>query len=155
MKRFTTIALTALMLPLGAASAQNKEMPPGLWQITSKVDIPNLPPEMAAKVNQGMTINMCIQPGDQRKWMDSAQRGPMGRGERQCEHSDMKQEGNKVSWKMKCADGSHGEGNMSHNGKDAYAMNVSFTGPRGSMTMQGQGKKIAETCDKSQNGPVR
>lgn len=155
MKRFTFSALATLLLFSGAAFAQTKEMPPGLWQITSKVDIPNLPPEMAAKMGQGMTFNMCIQPGDQRKWTDGAQRGPMARGDRQCEPSDMKQEGNKVSWKVKCADGSHGEGSMSHNGKDAYSMNVSFTGPRGSMTMQGQGKKIGETCDKSQNGPVR
>lgn len=155
MKRFTSFALTVLMFSAGAAAAQNKEMPPGLWQITSKMAIPNMPPEMAAKMGQGMTFNMCVQPGDQRKWMDGAHRGPMGRGDRQCEPSDVKQDGNKVSWKVKCADGSHGEGSMSHNGKDAYSMNVSFTGPRGSMTMQGQGKKIAATCDKSQNGPVR
>lgn len=155
MKAVTCSLLFSVVLCSSVAAAQNKEMPPGLWQITSKMEVPNMPPEMAAKMGQGMTFNMCVQPGDQRKWMDGAQRGPMGRGERQCEPSDMKQEGNKVSWKVKCADGSHGEGSMSHNGKDAYTMNITFNGQRGSMTMQGKGKKIADTCDKSQNGPVR
>ncbi len=155
MKAVRCSLLLGVVLCSGFAAAQNKEMPPGLWQITSKMEVPNMPPEMAAKMGQGMTFNMCVQPGDQRKWMDGAQRGPMGRGERQCEPSDMKQEGNKVSWKVKCADGSHGEGSMSHNGKDAYTMNITFNGQRGSMTMQGKGKKIADTCDKSQNGPVR
>jgi hypothetical protein len=155
MKAVRCSLLLGVVLCSGVAAAQNKEMPPGLWQITSKMEVPNMPPEMAAKMGQGMTFNMCVQPGDQRKWMDGAQRGPMGRGERQCEPSEMKQEGNKVSWKVKCADGSHGEGSMSHNGKDAYTMNMTFNGQRGSMTMQGKGKKIADTCDKSQSGPVR
>jgi len=62
-----------------AAIAQVKEMPAGLWQITNKMDMPGMPPEMAAKMAGGMTITTCVKAGE-RKWNE--QRGPMDRGER-------------------------------------------------------------------------
>jgi hypothetical protein len=60
----------------------------------------------------------------------------------------MKMSGNTASWKMKCTDGTTGEGTMTHNGKDAYKMDMAMNSPRGNMKMQTEGKRIAETCEK-------
>jgi hypothetical protein len=135
--------------------AQAKEMPPGLWQATSKMDIPNMPPEMAAKMGGGIKFNLCVLPGESRKWTDQMERGPMSRGDRQCEPSELKTEGSKTSWKFACADGTSGEGSVTMNGKDAYTMNTTIVSQRGSMKVAVDGKRIAETCDKSQSGIVR
>ena len=131
-----------LFIPL--ASASNQEMPAGLWEIKNKVDIPGMPPEMAAKMG-GKTITQCIKPGE-RKWNE--QRQQPERGERKCEAVESRVEGNKVFWKMRCADGTNGEGTVIHNGKDAYKMSMNMTSPRGSMKMESEGKRIADKCEK-------
>lgn len=140
-------SLVMVLLLTGASTAvlaDVKEMPAGLWQITSKMDVPGMPPEMAAKMGN-MTMTHCIKPGE-RKWNE--QRGAMDRGERKCEPVETKTQGNKVSWKLRCADGTSGEGSVSHNGKDAYTMDMTMNSPRGSMKMHSEGKRIAETCEK-------
>jgi hypothetical protein len=135
------------LLGLHATAADMKEMPPGLWQITSKMDIPGMPPEMAAKMANGMTVTQCIQPGGA-KWNE--QRTPMmPRGEGKCDPVQPKIDGNTVTWSMKCADGTSGDGKLTHNGKDAYKMKMNFNSPRGSMTMNMEGKKIADNCEKA------
>ena len=130
-----------------ALAADIKEMPAGLWQITSKMDVPGMPPEMVANMAQGMTVKQCIKPGE-RKWND--QRGPMQRGERKCDSVESSVSGNKISWKLKCADGTKGEGSVTHNGKDAFSSTMTMSGAQGSMKIVSEGKKIAETCDKLQ-----
>ena len=127
-----------------AVQAQMKEMPGGLWEIRHKMDMPGMPPEMAAKMGNRV-FTQCIQPGE-RKW--SEDRPPNEKGERRCEQTDMKVSGNTVSWKMKCVDGTTGEGTVTHNGKDAYKMDMVMNSPRGSMKMQTEGKRIADTCEK-------
>ena len=115
-----------------------------MWEIKTKMDIPGMPKEMADKMGS-MTMTQCIKPG-QGKWTD--QRGPADKGEKKCEPTEMKSEGNKHSWKLKCADGTQGEGSVTHNGKDTYQMDLKMVSPRGSMNMVSTGKKIAETCEK-------
>ncbi|MEQ1515241.1 MAG: DUF3617 family protein [Usitatibacteraceae bacterium] len=139
---------SVLMIAAGAAvslamGASAQEMPGGLWEIKSKMDMPGMPPEMAAKMGS-RTMTHCVKPGE-RKW--SEQRNPSER-ERQCEQTDMKIDGNKVSWKMKCKDGTTGEGTVTHNGKDAYKMEMAMNSARGSMKMLTEGKRIADTCEK-------
>jgi hypothetical protein len=145
MKRFTTLVAVAVMCGASLSYAADvKEMPAGLWQITNKMDIPGLPPEAAAKMGN-MTVTHCVKPGE-RRWNE--QRAPMDRGDRKCDPSSTKVDGNKVSWSIKCADGTTGAGTLTHNGKDAFSMNMAFESPRGSMKMSTEGKKIAETCEK-------
>jgi hypothetical protein len=134
-------------LATDVAAADLKEMPPGLWQITTKMDMPGMPPEMAAKMAGGMTMTQCIKPGE-RKWDE--QRAPSQRGESKCDKVDPKIDGNTVSWKLNCADGTTADGTLTHNGKDAYKMKMNMNSPRGSMTMNMEGKKIADTCEKVQ-----
>ena len=144
MKRIQTLlVMSAALLSMGA-EAQMKEMPAGLWEMRMKMDIPGMPPEMAEKMGS-RTITQCVKPGE-RKWND--QSPPSERGELKCEQTEMKMTGNTASWKMKCTDGTTGEGTMTHNGKDAYKMDMAMNSPRGNMKMQTEGKRIAETCEK-------
>lgn len=139
---------TALMIAVAAVisfatCAMAQEMPGGLWEIKTKVEMPGMPAEMAAKMG-GHTTTYCVKPGE-RKWNE--QRNPNDR-EKQCEQTGMKTDGNKVSWKMKCKDGTIGEGSVTHNGKDAYKMDMAMNSPRGNMKIQTEGKRIADTCEK-------
>ena len=142
MKPVLLIAAVAVFSTATCASAQ--EMPGGLWEIKTKMDIPGMPPELAAKMGN-QTMTHCVKPGE-RKWTE--QRNPHDRGDRKCEQTDMKVEGNKVSWKMACKDGTTGEGTVTHNGKDAYKMDMTMNMQQGSMKMQTEGKRIADTCEK-------
>lgn len=141
MKAVLLIATASLLSFATGAPAQ--EMPGGLWEIKTKMDIPGMPPELAGKLGNH-TITHCIKPGE-RKW--SEQRNPNER-EKQCEQTDTKVDGNKVSWKMACKDGTTGEGTVTHNGKDSYKMDMAMNSPHGNMKMQSEGKKIADTCEK-------
>jgi hypothetical protein len=140
------MVLGVSLMGLSAAAADMKEMPAGLWQITSKMDMPGMPPEMAAKMANGMTATQCVKPGEM-KWNE--QRTPvMPRGEK-CDPVQPKVDGNTVTWSFKCVDGTAGDGKLTHNGKDAYKMKMNVNSPRGSMTMNMEGKKIADTCEKA------
>ena len=127
------LTATAAILSMGV-NAQMKEMPGGLWEMRMKMDIPGMPPEMAAKMGERV-MTQCVKPGE-KKW--SEQRPPDARGESKCEQTDMKVSGNTVAWKMKCADGTTGEGTVTHNGKDAYKMNMTMNSPRGNMKKIGR-----------------
>ncbi|MCY7386875.1 MAG: DUF3617 domain-containing protein [Burkholderiales bacterium] len=142
MKPVLLIAATAVFS--FATSALAQEMPGGLWEIKTKMDMPGLPPEVAAQMGN-RTMTHCVKPGE-RKW--SEQRNPNDRGDKNCEQTDMKVDGNKVSWKMTCKDGTSGEGTVAHNGKDAYKMDMTMNMKQGSMKMQTEGKRIADTCEK-------
>jgi hypothetical protein len=140
----SAVAMLGFATP--AAAADMKEMPPGLWQITTKMDMPGMPPEMAAKMAGGMTMTQCVKPGE-RKWDE--QRSPMQRGETKCDRVEPKVDGNTVSWKLSCSDGTTADGTLTHNGKDAYKMKMNMNSPRGSMVMNMEGQKIADTCEKA------
>ena len=128
-----------------AISVPAQEMPGGLWEIKTKMDIPGMPPEMVGKFGSS-TITQCVKSGE-KKW--SEQRNPNDRGEKQCEPAESKVEGNKVTWKVKCKDGTSMDGTVTHNGKDAYTMDMVMNSERGNMKMHSEGKRIAATCQKS------
>ena len=144
MKTVFSIVLAALGALPFATSAQMKEMPAGLWEMRHKMDMPGVPPEIAAQL-ANRVITRCVKPGEQ-KW--SEQRNPNEKGDRKCEQTDLKFEGNKVLWKMKCVDGTTGEGVLAHNGKDSYTHTMTITTARGAMKTVTEGKRIAETCEK-------
>ncbi len=126
------------------AWANSRDIPPGLWEIKSKMDIPGMPPGMAEKMGK-TTLTQCIKAGE-RKWNEQpAAKRP---GEPKCDPVETKADGNKMTWKVRCADGSSGEGVVTHNGRDSYKMNMTMKSPQGSMKMETEGRRIAETCDK-------
>ncbi len=141
---FFAVSVTGLR----ATAADMREMPPGLWQITGKIDMPGMAPELAARMANGMTVTKCVKPGEA-KWNE--QSTPlMPRGEGKCDPVQPKIDGNTVTWSLKCVDGTTGDGKLTHNGKDEYKMKMNVNSPRGSMTMNMEGKKIADTCEKGE-----
>lgn len=145
MKKRLVLMLSGVFVSLTAA-AQMKEMPAGLWEMRHKMELPGMPAEMAARMG-ARVFTQCVKPGEQ-KWND--QRNPNEKGERKCEQTDLKFDGNKVMWKMKCIDGTTGEGVLSHNGKDSYTHTMSLNSPRGNMKSVTEGKRVADTCEKKQ-----
>lgn len=134
------LTFAATMAPL-LANADMKEMPSGLWEIRTKMDMPGLPPEMAAMMGN-RTMTHCVKPG-QGKWTD--QSNPR---DKKCDAVDTRTDGNKTMWKVKCADGTTGEGAVTYNGKDAYISEMTINSKEGKMKMKSEGKRIADTCDK-------
>ncbi len=150
MKLIQNMIATAALVGLSCSAchvyAAVDEMPAGLWQLKTKMEMPGMPPEMVAKMG-ARVMTHCVKPGDQSKW--SERKNPSERGAKNCETTDKKIEGNTISWKMKCADGTAGDGTVTHNGKDAYTMVTHINSARGSMKMAVDGKKIADICDKA------
>jgi hypothetical protein len=119
----------------------------GNWQVTMELDIPGMPQGMPP-----MTSTQCItkeQAADLTKLMPQSG----GRGlPPDCKVSDMKTEGNKISWAMKC------EGQMAMSGTgeftftaDTYTgllrMNTDRGGQAMTMNMKYSGKRLGE-CEK-------
>ena len=142
MKTVSMIVASVVLTFTTSTSAQ--EMPSGLWEMKTKMEMPGMPPEMADKFGS-QTTTYCVKPGE-RKW--SEQRTPNGGADKMCEQTDLKVAGNKVSWKMACKNGTTGEGSVTHNGKDAYKMDMTMNMANGSMKMQTEGKRIAAVCEK-------
>ena len=140
----TVSMIVASVVLAFATSTSAQEMPGGLWEMKTKMEMPGMPVEMADKFGS-QTTTYCVKPGE-RKW--SEQRNPNGGADKMCEQTDLKVVGNKVSWKMTCKNGTSGEGSVTHNGKDAYKMDMTMNMPQGSMKMQSEGKRIADACEK-------
>ena len=81
----TSLLLAINVALIFAANAPAQEMPGGLWEIKTKMDMPGLPAEMAAKTG-AHTMTHCVKPGE-RKWNE--QRNPNDR-EKQCEQTELK-----------------------------------------------------------------
>lgn len=125
------------------ASAVLEEMPVGLWQLNAKTELPNMPPETAAALKS--TTTHCVKAEDSRKW--SEQQKSANPGGQRCDMSNLKNTANKVSWNMKCSDGTTGDGLITHNGKDAYTMvNNIQSAAMGKVKVVVEGKKISDTC---------
>lgn len=124
-----------------AASAIAQEMPPGKWEVKTKIDMPGMTAEIAAKMGT-QVFTHCIVAGKS-KWSD--EHSPSA--QKSCERTSMKVSGNEISWQMKCKQGITGDGRVKHNGKDAYTMTINMLSPQGVMKMQSEGKLLSAKCD--------
>ena len=142
MKTLLVLAINAALI--FAANATAQEMPGGLWELKTKMEMPGMPAEMAAKMGD-RTTTYCVKPGE-RKWNEQRMQNDRVK---QCEQTDLKVDGNTTSWKMNCKDGTTGEGSITHNGRDAYKTEMTMN-MKGStnVKMQSEGRRIAATCEK-------
>jgi len=89
MKTCLTAILFALALPVTGFAADT--MRDGYWELTTTMDMPGMPVKMApTKVKHCYTKEDVK---DQKKTITT---------DKNCTVTDLKQSGNKVSWKMKC-----------------------------------------------------
>src|SRR5438093_4379068 len=113
MKLGTAVVVAALLAASASAVAQARR--DGNWEVTVEMQIPGLPQSMPPRI-----ITQCItkdDAADPQKMLPQGQRGNMPNN---CKVSDMKNEGNKVSWAMKC----EGPQAMSGTGEIIYKDNA-------------------------------
>jgi hypothetical protein len=116
----------------------------GNWQVTMEINIPGMPQSMPP-----MTMNQCI---TKEQANDPSKLLPQGGGRGmppECKVSDMKTEGNKTSWSMKCEGQMpmSGTGEFTFNG-DTYTGLMKIDTDRGgqpmTMTMKYAGKRLGD-----------
>lgn len=133
MKRMSVFAVVlSVLLPALVFSAEG--IRPGMWEITSTMDMPGMPMKMPPT-----TIRHCYtadEVKDQKKVISR---------DKDCTVTDFKSSGNKVTWKMKCTGKHPGtfSGETVFSG-DSYVsdMKMEAQGGKGSMTMKVQGKRV-------------
>lgn len=137
-KRLTAILAMITSLLSAAACA----VPGEYWEVTSKMEMPGMPFAMPAT-----TIKVCIPPGeekDPRRMQDKKSN---------CEFTDVKTSGNKVSYKGKCVEK---DGTMNMEGENTYErdsyhgimhMTGKSQGHDMDMKMTYNSKRIGGSCD--------
>lgn len=133
------IAIPVMMIGLSGAVAH--AVPGEYWEISSKMNIPGMPFAMPAT-----TSKVCIPKGGENDPSKTS-------GDKNCQMSDVKTSGNKVSWKARC---DHNGEIMTGVGEQTSTAN-SYTGKMQlsgksegqdvSMDMSYSGKRIGGACD--------
>ena len=134
MKRMLVCSVIVLVL-LPAAVPAADGMRPGMWEITSTMNVPGMPMNMPPT-----TVKQCYTKEDvkdQKKLINK---------DKNCTVTDFKSTGNKVAWKMKCTGQNAGtfSGETTFAG-DSYdsAMKMDSEGGKGrSMSMKVKGKRV-------------
>jgi len=144
MRTITTSLLIAIVLS-GIAHAAAPNMKEGLWEITTKMEMPGMPVGMPPQVMQQCFTRNDLE--DPRKTVPSG-----GPGDSSCQMTDYKMQGNTATWNMAC----RGEGAMTGSGSITYG-GTSYTGANRmtmtqggyaqTMTMQYSGRHLGE-CKK-------
>lgn len=128
-------ALAALALPFGAASQGTGE----LWEVTSKMEIADLPMAMPSQTNR-----RCL--AKNRKDEDTVPRGE------NCQVSDAKRTGGKLTFRMDCTgkDAMSGTGEITY-GNNAYdgriRLNGKMDGQPMAMTQIFSGRRVGDCAN--------
>jgi len=134
MKRTPVLAVVVLVL-LPAAILAADGIRPGMWEITSSMEVPGMPMGMPPT-----TIKQCYTKQDVKD-----EKKVIGR-DKNCTVTDLKRSGNKVVWKMKCTGRNAGtfSGESVFSG-DSYVSSMkmeSSGGNGGTMNMKVKGKRV-------------
>ena len=138
--RKIAIALALCALPMVASAASPAK--PGKWEMTMQMEMTGMPMKMPAH-----TVTYCLTkeeaenpeklaPEQQRKNSD-------------CKRTDMKIDGNTVSWKISCEKSKMtGDGKVTYSGDSVDgSMHMSLSNG-GEMNAKYSGKYLGPTCDK-------
>jgi hypothetical protein len=130
MKKVFVAFVCILALPSAALAADS--IREGLWEITSKVEMPGIPMEIPPTV-----MKHCYSKAD------VADRKNVIAREKDCKVTDMKTSGSKISWTMKCT----GENAATMTGEtvfgsDSYTSVMHMKAQGHNMTTRVKGKRI-------------
>jgi hypothetical protein len=130
MNKIVITVLFALALP--ATSFATDMMHDGYWELTSTMEMPGMPMKMAPT-----TIKHCYTKEDvkdQKKTIST---------DKNCTVTDLKQSGNKVTWKMKCTGKNAGDfsGETVYKG-DAYDSTMMMQTNGRTMNMEVKAKRL-------------
>jgi hypothetical protein len=138
-KKTLMLAAALLSAPASAAPPNMKE---GLWEITTKMEMPGMPAGMKPQVMQ-----QCITKKD----LEDPRRTTPGNdpNSNRCQVADYKVQGNTATWNMACK----GEGAMTGSGTITYSgnsysgtskMTMNHGGQAQNLTMHYSGRRIGE-----------
>lgn len=141
--RLRMIVIAALLL-VSSIPVRAADTPPGnasketgdLWEVTSRMSMEGMPMEVPAQ-----KAKFCAA----KEWKEP----PAQADEQQkCQNSDFRLEGQKATWKVRCAGPPPmtGDGEITRNGADAYTGAIRFASEMGTMTMKLDGKRLG-ACD--------
>jgi len=136
MRKLMWIGLLAgatLSLPAMAPGAGL--MKPGLWEITTTMEMAGMPFQQPPQ-----TVRHCVTPQEAR---DVEKTVPK---DEHCKITDLKSSANKVSWKLACSGGmaGKGEGEIEYQGDSAYKGHTRMQAEGMTMNMKYQGKRIGD-----------
>ena len=115
----------------------------GRWEVKMDMEMPGMPMKIPT-----VTSTQCITPEEANDPQKSVPQGRGGRGNQDCKVSDFKQDGNKISWSMKCAGPppTTGTGEFLY-AADTYTGTMKMDTGGQAMTMKYSGKRLGD-CTK-------
>jgi len=130
MKKFVIAILFALVLPATSFAADT--MRDGYWEMISTMDMPGMPMQMPPT-----TIKHCYTKEDVKDPKKTVTT------DKNCTVTDLKQSGNKVTWKMKCTGKNAGDfsGETIYKG-DAYDSTMKMESQGRTMNMKVKAKRL-------------
>ena len=125
------LAGMSLLLPSGAPAADL--MKPGLWEITTSMEMPGMPFQSPPQ-----TVRHCYTAQEVRD-------EPVPKDDN-CRLTDLKSSGGKVTWKLECKGEmtGKGEGEIVYRGDSAYEGKTSMQVEGMTMTTSYRGKRLGE-----------
>lgn len=139
MTRHTTLALAlvaAAGLSRGVYAETSAKEPGDLWELKTQMSMSG--PHTMSMPEQ--TQQSC-RPRNQ-EWNEP----PASKGNDQCKMTGWSRSGNTASWKVECAGGISGTGEMTFEGNESYSGTMTMQAPQGSMVMNMKGRRIGD-CD--------
>ena len=130
MKKITIIILTTLVLPATIFAADT--MREGYWELITTMEMPGMPMKMEPTRMKHCYTKEDVK--DQKKTITT---------DKNCTVTDLKQSGNKVTWKMKCTGQNAGvfSGETVYKG-DAYDSNMKMETQGQTMKMHVKAKRL-------------
>jgi Protein of unknown function (DUF3617) len=130
MKKIILVVLSTLIIPATVFAADT--MRDGYWEITSIMEMPGMPMKMPPSTMKHCYTKEDVK--DQRKAINT---------DKNCTVTDLKQSGNKVTWKMKCTGKNSGEfsGETVFKG-DSYDSTMKMQSQGQTMHMKMKAKRI-------------
>jgi len=130
MRKIVVAILSALVIPAAGFAADT--MREGYWELTTTMEMPGLPMNMPPTKLKHCYTEDDVK--DQKRTITT---------DKNCTVTDLKQSGNKVSWKMKCTGENAGvfSGETVYS-RDAYASTMKMQTQGQTMNMKVKGKRL-------------
>ena len=129
--RLVWLCMVCLMIPAWSVAADG--MKPGLWEITTKVDMPGMPFQPPPT-----TVKHCYT-------AQEVKESPVPK-DNNCKVTDLKTTGSKTTWKVECTGeaAGKGEGEISYQGDSAYEGKTRMQTQGMTMSMQYKAKRLGD-----------
>jgi hypothetical protein len=136
-KRFAVLLAVCLLATAVFAASPAK---PGKWEMTMQTEMTGMPMKMPAH-----TVTYCL---TKEEAENPEKLAPEQRKNADCKRTEMKIDGNTVSWKVECKSGTTGEGHITYS-SDSFTGGMHLTMPNGEMNAKYSGKYLG-ACDGSE-----